>query len=196
MLFLNFGDNVLGRYTSRLRISRIINISLFSKIFLKSLGLLSTVLTTSNIAIMRSIFYSKKSWMNTDQKKKKMKLLSRPNLYITNKVRELMKIREYWRKLARRTGDLDAWMKYRSLKRKVKREIRQTERESIADQVKRSCIPKKSTSQRSFSRGDKTVADEFNRFFTSVGHADKINSLVLSMYLQPLKANFCSIENT
>ena len=123
-----------------------------------------------------------------------MKLLSRPNLYITDKVRELMKIREYWRKLARRTGDPDAWMKYRSLKRKVKREIRQTERESIADQVKRSCIPKKSTSQRSFSRDDKTVADEFNRSFTSVGHADKINSLVLSMYLQPLKANFCSIE--
>ena len=92
-----------------------------------------------------------------------------------------MKIREYWRKSARRTGDLDAWMKYRSLKRKVKREIRQTERKSIADQVKRSCIPKKSTSQRSFSGDDKTVADEFNRFFTSVGHADKINSLVLSM---------------
>ena len=109
------------------------------------------------------------------KKKKKMKLLSRLNLYITDKVRELMKIREYWRKLARRTGDLDAWMKYRSLKRKVKTEIRQTKRESIADQVKRSCIPKKSTSQRSFSRGDKTVADEFNRFFTAVGHADKIN---------------------
>ena len=110
-----------------------------------------------------------------------MKLLSRPNLYITDKVRELIKIREYWRKLARRTGDPDAWMKYRSLKRKVKREIRQTERESIVDQFKRSCIPKKSTSQRSFSSDDKTVADEFNRFFTSVGHADKINSLVLSM---------------
>ena len=118
--------------------------------------------------------------MNTHQKKK-LKLLSQPNLYITDRVRELMKIREYWRKSARRTGDLDAWMKYRSLKRKVKREIRQTERESIVDQFKRSCIPKKSTSQRSFSRDDKTVADEFNRFFTSVGHADKINSLVLSM---------------
>ena len=135
MLFLNFGDNVPGRYTLRIRISRIINISLFSKIFLKSLGLLSTVLTTSNIAIMRSIFYSKKSWMNT-HKKKNLKLLSQPNLYITDRVRELMKIREYWRKSARRTGDLDAWMKYKSLKRKVKREIRQTERESIADQVK------------------------------------------------------------
>ena len=100
MLFLNFCDNVLSSYTLRLRISRIINVRLFSKIFLKSLGLLSTVLTASNIALMRSIFYSKKSWMNTHQKK---------------------------------SGD------------------------------------------------DKTVADEFNRFFTSVGHADKINSLILSM---------------
>ena len=100
MLFLNFGDNVPGRYTLRIRISRIINISLFSKIFLKSLGLLSTVLTTSNIALMRSIFFSKKSWMNTHRKKKKrVKLLSQPNLYITDKVRELMKIREYWWKL-------------------------------------------------------------------------------------------------
>ena len=78
MLFLNFGDNVPGRYTLRIRISRIINISLFSKIFLKSLGLLSTVLTTSNIAIMRSIFYSKKSWMNTHQKKKKKDEITEP----------------------------------------------------------------------------------------------------------------------
>ena len=49
-------------------VSRITNKRLFSKIFLKSLGLLWTVLTTSKIALMRSIFYSKKSWMGTQLK--------------------------------------------------------------------------------------------------------------------------------
>ena len=46
-------------------------------------------------------------------------------------------MRDYWQKLARRTGDPDAWVEYRNLKREVKREIRQAERESIANQVKR-----------------------------------------------------------
>ena len=86
-------------------------------------------------------------------------------------MRELFKMRDYWRKLARRTGDPDARVEYRNLKREVKREIRQAERESIADQVKRNpknysylwktirlCIPKKSTNQGSFSRDNKRVA--------------------------------------
>ena len=37
--------------------------------------------------------------MNTHQKKT-IKWLSQPNLYITQKVREFMKIRDYWQKLA------------------------------------------------------------------------------------------------
>ena len=43
----------------------------------------------------------------------------------------------------------------------------------------RHCIPNKSTSQRIFSKNDKTVADEFNQFFVSVGQStvDKITSL-------------------
>ena len=41
------------------------NTRLFSTIYLKSLGLTSTVSTTSKIAFMPSIFYSRKSWMNT-----------------------------------------------------------------------------------------------------------------------------------
>ena len=43
----------------------------------------------------------------------------------------------------------------------------------------RSFIPKKSASMRSFSKDDRTVANNFNRFFTSVGQVavDKINSL-------------------
>ena len=35
----------------------------------------------------------------------------------------------------------------------------------------RSCIPKKSWNQRTFSKDDRTVANEFNTFFSSVGQA-------------------------
>ena len=66
------------------------------------------------------------------------------------------------------------------------------EREYVAEQINknpnnprciwktiRSCIAKKSRNQRTFSKDDKTVANEFNTFFSSVGQAtvDKINSL-------------------
>jgi len=42
-----------------------------------------------------------------------------------------------------------------------------------------SCIPNKSTSQRVFSKNDKTVTDEFNQFLVSVGQStvDNITSL-------------------
>ena len=43
MLFLNLGKNVLSRYILRPGVSRITNKRLFSKMFLKSLGLLWTV---------------------------------------------------------------------------------------------------------------------------------------------------------
>ena len=52
---------------------------------------------------------------------KTIKFLSQSNLYITDEIRELMKMRDYWRKLARRTGDPDARVEYRNLKREVRK---------------------------------------------------------------------------
>ena len=46
-----------------------------------------------------------------------IKLRGRPNPYITDAIRELMKVRDYWRKIARRTGDPNAWTEYKNLKR-------------------------------------------------------------------------------
>ena len=77
-------------------------------------------------------------------------------------------------------------------RQEVKREIRIAEKEYVAEQIQRNpnntndiwkairhCIPNKSTSQRIFSKDNKTVADEFNQFFVSVGQStvDKITSL-------------------
>ena len=120
-----------------------------------------------------------------------IKVPGRPNPYVTDQIRQLMKVRGSWRKLARRTGDPIAWAEYNNFMREVKRENRLVEREYVAHQIKpfpnnssclwktiRSCILKKSASERSYSR-DEVVANEFNRFFTSVARETvcKINSL-------------------
>ena len=67
------------------------------------------------------------------------------------------------------------------------------EREFIAKQIRNnknnsnslwksihSCVPKKSASQRSYSKDTKILAHEFNQFFASVGEitVKKINALV------------------
>ena len=113
---------------------------------------------------------------------KKIKIRNRPNPFVTDDIRELMKTRNHWRKEARKTNDPLAWASYRSLRGEVKRDLRVAEREYIAEQIRanpnntrclwktiRSCIPKKSANQRTFAKDDIVVANEFNSFFSSVG---------------------------
>lgn len=103
-----------------------------------------------------------------------------------------MKTRDDWRKKAKKTNDPLSWTAYRYFRQEVKREIRIAEQEFVAEQIQRNpnntnniwkairqCIPSKSTSQRTYSKSDKAVADEFNQFFVSVGQStvDKIASL-------------------
>ena len=103
-----------------------------------------------------------------------------------------MKTRDDWRKEARKRNDPMAWTAYRNLRQEVKREIKIAEREFFTEQIQRNpgntnniwkairqIIPRKSNSQRIFSKDNKTVADEFNRFFVSVGQSsvEKIQSL-------------------
>ena len=74
----------------------------------------------------------------------------------------------------------------------IKREIKLAEREFVSNQIKkdlgnsnniwktiRLCIPKKSSSERTFSQDEKIAAENFNNSFVSVGNStvDKINDL-------------------
>ncbi|XP_068750911.1 uncharacterized protein [Montipora capricornis] len=123
---------------------------------------------------------------------RKVRIRGRPSPYITDEIRELMTSRDRWRKIARRSSSPDAWTVYKKLRNDVKREIRSAERAFAVHQITnnpnnssqlwktiRSFIPKKSASMRSFSKDDRTVANDFNRFFSSVGQVavDRINSL-------------------
>ncbi|CAB4040195.1 Hypothetical predicted protein, partial [Paramuricea clavata] len=113
---------------------------------------------------------------------KTFKIRGRPNPCVTENIRELMKTRDRWRKRAKETNDPEAWIEYKNLKHKVRSEIRLAEREFIKDQINkipkntnniwkaiRLCIPNKLSSQTIFSKDDKTVANDFNQFFVSVG---------------------------
>ena len=55
---------------------------------------------------------------------------------MTDEIRHLMKAREDWRKIARKTNDLCAWSAYKNLKREVKKEIRVGERQFVMEQIK------------------------------------------------------------
>ena len=55
---------------------------------------------------------------------KKVKLRSRPNPCVTDEIRSLIRTRNYWRKIARKTNDPLAWAAYRNFKREVKLDLR------------------------------------------------------------------------
>ena len=66
---------------------------------------------------------------------RKVKIRGRPSPYITDEIRELIKSRDRWRKIARRTSNPDAWIVYKNLRNDVKREIRSAERAFAIDQI-------------------------------------------------------------
>ena len=93
-----------------------------------------------------------------------------------------MRTRDEWKRSFKRTKDPLSWSAYKNLSREVKHEIPMAVREFIARQIRdnnnntnslwksiRSCIPKKTASQKPYSKDNKILADEFNQFFASVG---------------------------
>ncbi|CAB4013161.1 Hypothetical predicted protein, partial [Paramuricea clavata] len=52
-------------------------------------------------------------------------------------IRKLMRTRDRWRKIARKTGDPAAWSTYRDYKRDVKRKLRQAQRSYVEQEIKK-----------------------------------------------------------
>ena len=108
---------------------------------------------------------------------KKIKLRIRPNPCVTDEIRFLIRTKDYWRKIARKSNDPLDWAAYKNFKREVKRELRLTQREHVENQIRNNpnnprCVWKtirKSVKKKSFSDSDDEVAKEFNEFFKSIG---------------------------
>ena len=103
-----------------------------------------------------------------------------------------MRCRDRWRKLSRKSGDSIAWSNYRNCKREVKRLLRLAQKSYVEQEIKkdpnnssnmwkitRTCIPKISNGNKCFGADEKSVANNFNEFFKSVGSntVKKIQSL-------------------
>ena len=114
------------------------------------------------------------------------------NPFVTSEIPELVRTRDKWKKEYKKTKDPLAWLAYKNYCREVKYEIRMAEKEFFMDQVLnnrnntnslwkaiRSRIPKRSQSQRSYSKDHKIVTDEFNNYFANVGKTtvDKITEM-------------------
>ena len=130
-------------------------------------------------------------------------------LKVTRPVLRISRSFEGHCKLARRTNDPAIWSGYRNFRREVKWELRLAQKTFVEDQIRqnandtntmwktiRSCIPKKSASTKCFCKDDKTKANEFNQFFTSVGKTtlEKIKSLTDECGYTPSHASFVPIQ--
>ena len=93
----------------------------------------------------------------------------------------LIRTKDYWRKIARKSNDPLNWAAYKNFKREVKRELRLSEWEHVENRIRNnpnnprcvwkmilSCIPRKSVKKKSFNDSDDAVAKEFNEFFNSI----------------------------
>ena len=127
---------------------------------------------------------------------KRVKIRYKPNPFITPGIRQLMKTRDQWRKLARKTNDPLHWNGYRFFRQEVKREIRVAEKVHVRTQILDSngnsnsiwkiinrCLPRKQQDNFMASEDITEFAkpDELNDFFTSVGSmtAQKASDLAL-----------------
>lgn len=137
---------------------------------------------------------------------KTVKLRARPNPFIDDNIRGLMRSRDHWQRLARETNDPAMWSGYRNfmLRREAKREIRLVQREFVEQQIRqnpdktrsiwktiRSCIPKQPMNVKSFTKDDQTVANESNKFFSSVG-----KSMIEKIPLLANKFNYAPAPDT
>ena len=97
------------------------------------------------------------------------------------------------------------WFAYKNCKRDVKRQLRVAQRTYVEQEIKKntkdtgnmwkvilSCIPKKSTKKKCFVSDDRSVANNFNQLFTSVGPnaVTKIKSLAKQSNYAPSQLPF------
>ena len=66
---------------------------------------------------------------------RRIKIKSRPNPYVTPKIRQLMKTRDTWHKRAIKTNDRLCWNAYKFFRQEVKSELRLAEKAHVQTQI-------------------------------------------------------------
>ena len=135
---------------------------------------------------------------------KRIKIKSRPNPYVTLEIKQLMKTRDFWHKKAIKTNDRFCWNRYRFFRQAVKRELRLTEkihvRNKIANcrgntnatwKILNRCMSRNKNKACTGTMEDQqTLANKFNKYFTSVGELTAIKANLIA------KEQFLNLERS
>lgn len=113
---------------------------------------------------------------------KTIKIRNRPCPFITQDLRNLMKERDRLHQLFLRTRDIIDWDNYKSYRNNVKRELKKAENEYNFNEVRQHkdnpeslwkivnrLIPSKGKERQIYKGDHKSLANDFNQFFSSVG---------------------------
>ena len=106
----------------------------------------------------------------------------KPNPFITDDIKDLMKTRDSMHRKARKTGAVNDWQAFRDLKKEVKSILRKAEIEHFNEQICanknntgaiwktiRKALHEKSSCTTHYTKDPSILANEFNQFFISVG---------------------------
>ena len=125
---------------------------------------------------------------------KRIKIKSRPNPYVTPEIKQLMKTRDFWHKKAINTNDRLCWNGYRFFRQEVKRELRLAEKIHVRNEIANCrgntnatwkilnrCMSRhKNKACNGTMEDHQTLANKFNKYFTSVGELTAIKANLIA----------------
>ena len=108
--------------------------------------------------------------------------INRPCPFVANDIKQLMKTRDKLHRRFLQTRDTNDWVKFKKSHRSVKRALKDAERNHTLQKVQRNknnpsslwkvinlATPFWECERQIYTKDHKIVADEFNRFFSTVG---------------------------
>ena len=108
--------------------------------------------------------------------------INRPCPFVANDIKQLMKTRDKLHRRFLQTRDTNDWVKFKKSHRSVKRALKDAERNHTLQKVQRNknnpnslwkvinvATPFWECERQIYTKDNKIVADEFNRFFSTVG---------------------------
>lgn len=124
---------------------------------------------------------------------KTFKVRSRPCPYVSHEIKELMKFRDQLHRRFLQTRDKRDWEVYKESRNCVKTKLKNAARNHIFDEVKEhknnsgslwkiinNVIPSKEKETQVYSKDRKSIVEDFNQFFTSVGRNAAVTAASLA----------------
>ena len=124
---------------------------------------------------------------------KRIKIKSHSHPFVTPEIKQLMKTKDRWHRKAIQTNDKLCWNGYRFFRQEVKRELRLAEKIHVRNEIANSrrntnatwktlnrCMSRGTAKRPSTLEDQETLANKFNKYFTSVGELTAYKANLIS----------------